>query len=129
MIWMFPTPGSILQSISGAPEALFFDPFDSFEQIGYAFVVWGQLFTSHPELAHLQDQIRALETSESTVIAVRRDDMGYRVNRIDLSKARYMRVLEVRLRPGNESEFVESLNSSAPRTKKSTRICRGSSIK
>ena len=99
-----------LQSITGPPEALSFDSFDSFEQVGNASVVWRQLFASHPELAHLQEQIRALETSESTTIAVRRDDLGYRVTRIDLSKARYMRVLEVRLRPGHESEFVESFN-------------------
>lgn len=97
-----------LQAITGPPEALSFDPFDSFEQLDNAFVAWRQLFVSHPELAHLQEQIRGLETSESTTVAVRRDDLGYRVNRIDLSKARYMRVLEVGLRPGYESEFVES---------------------
>ena len=97
-----------LQSITGPTEALSFDPFDSFEQVDNASVVWAQLFASHPQLAHLQEQIRALETSESTIIAVRRDDLGYRVNRIDLSKARFMRVLEVRVRPGHESEFVES---------------------
>jgi hypothetical protein len=97
-----------LQSITGPPEALSFDPFDSFEQVDNAYVFWGQLFASHPEIAHLQEQVRALESSESTIIAVRRNDLGYRVNRIDLSKARYMRVLEVRLRPGHESEFVES---------------------
>ena len=97
-----------LQSITGPPEALSFDPFDSFEQVDKAFVGWGQLFAAHPQLANLQEQIRALETSEKTIIAVRRDDLGYRVNRIDLSKARYMRVLEVRVRPGHESDFVES---------------------
>ena len=97
-----------LQSITGQPEALSFDPFDSFEQLDNAFVGWGQLFASHPQLANLQEQIRSLETSESTIIAVRRNDLGYRVNLIDLSKARFMRVLEVRLRPGHESEFIES---------------------
>lgn len=97
-----------LQSITGPPEALSFDPFDSFEQVDKAYVVWGQLYAAHPQLANLQEQIRALETSEGTIIAVRRDDLGYRVNRMDLSKARFMRVLEVRLRPGYESEFVES---------------------
>ena len=97
-----------LQSITGQVESLSFDPFDSFEHVENAFAVWPQFFASHPDLARLQEQIRALETSESTIIAVRRDDLGYRVNRIDLSKARYMRVLEVRVRPGHESEFVES---------------------
>jgi hypothetical protein len=97
-----------LQSITGPPEALSFDPFDSFEQVDNAFVGWAQLFAAHPQLASLQQQIRALETSESTIVAIRRDDLGYRVNRIDLSKTRFMRVFEVRLRPGHESEFVES---------------------
>jgi hypothetical protein len=97
-----------LQSITGQPEAFSFDPFDSYEQVDNAFAGWAQLFVSHPQLASLQQQIRALQTSERTIIAVRRDDLGYRVNRIDLSKARFMRVLEVRLRPGHESEFVES---------------------
>jgi len=97
-----------LQSITGPPEALSFDPFDSFEQMDNAIVVWGRLFSSHPELAHLQEQFRALQSSESTIVAVRRNDLGYRVDRIDLSKARFMRVLEVRLRPGHESDFAES---------------------
>jgi hypothetical protein len=100
-----------LQAITGPPEALSFDPFDSFEEVDNASVVWGQLRASHPELAHLQEQTRALELSESTTIAVRRNDLGYRVNRIDLGKARFMRVLEVRLRPGHESDFVESFKS------------------
>ena len=97
-----------LQSITGPPEAFFFDPFDSFEQVENAFVAWGQIFAAHPALARMQDEIRALETSESTLIAVRRDDLGYRVNRIDLSKMRFVRVLEVRLRPGHENDFVEA---------------------
>lgn len=100
-----------LQSITGPPEGFSFDPFDSFEQIDKAFVAWGQIFTSHPELARMQDEMRALQTSERAIIAVRRDDLGYRKDRIDLSKARFMRVLEVRLRPGHESDFVEAFKT------------------
>jgi hypothetical protein len=97
-----------LQSITGPPEAFSFDPFDSFEHVENAYVVWAQFYAAHPDLGNLQEQVRALETSESTIIAVRRDDLGYRVSRIDLSKAHFVRVLEVRLRPGREGEFVES---------------------
>ena len=39
---------------------------------------------------------------------MRRDDLSYRANRVDLSKARFMRVLEVRLHPGRENEFAEA---------------------
>jgi len=97
-----------LQSITGPPEALSFDPFDSFEQTGAAFLAWAQLFASHSELGRMQEELRALQSSERTIIAVRRDDLGYRKDRIDLSKARFMRVLEVRLRPGHESDFVDA---------------------
>src|SRR6266446_6137338 len=45
-----------LESISGQPEALFFDPFDSFEQLDTAFTVWGRLFAAHSELARMQEE-------------------------------------------------------------------------
>jgi hypothetical protein len=97
-----------LQSLSGPPEALFFDPFDSFEHLDTAFADWGRIFGTHPELAHMQEELKALVTNERTIIAERRDDLGYRPQSIDLSKARFLRVLEVRLNPGHESDFVEA---------------------
>jgi hypothetical protein len=97
-----------LDSISGPPEALFFDPFDSFEQLDTASAVWGRIFATHPEIARIQEEIKALVTKERTIIAVRRDDLGFRPQSIDFSKARYLRVLEVRLNPGHESDFVET---------------------
>ncbi len=97
-----------LQSISGSPEALSFDPFDSFEHVDTAFADWPRIFAAHPELARMQEEMKALITSERTIIAVRRDDLGYRPQSIDFSKARFMRVLEVRLIPGHENDFVEA---------------------
>jgi hypothetical protein len=96
-----------LESLTGPPQALFFDPFDSFQDLDSDFVVFGQLFASHPEVAHLQEQIEAVVAAQTTEIAFRRDDLGYRVQSIDLSKARFFRVLDVRVHPGFESEFVE----------------------
>ncbi len=106
----FPVPNSWidLESISGLPEALFFDPFDSFEQVDTAFAEWGRIFAARPDLARMQEEIQALVSAERTIIAVRRDDLGYRPQSIDFSKARFMRVLEVRLNPGHESDFVEA---------------------
>jgi hypothetical protein len=97
-----------LQSLTGPPEALSFDPFDSFEHVDAAFGDWGRIFGTHPELARMQEELRALVAAERTIIAVRRDDLGYRPQSIDLSKARFLRVLEVRLNPGHESDFVEA---------------------
>lgn len=97
-----------LEALSGPTEALFFDPFGSFEQVGTAFAEWPRIFAAHPELARMQEEIKALVVAERTIIAARRDDLGYRPQSIDFSKARFMRVLEVRLIPGHESDFVEA---------------------
>jgi hypothetical protein len=97
-----------MESISGLPEALFFDPFDSFEHVEAAFAAWPRIYAAHPELARAQEDLQTLVAAERTIIAVRRDDLGYRPQSIDFSKARFLRVLEVRLNPGHESDFVEA---------------------
>jgi hypothetical protein len=102
-----------LESLSGPREALFFDPFDSFEQMDTAFVEWGRIFAAHPELSRMQEELQALVSGERTIIAVRREDLGYRPQSIDFSKARFVRVLEVRLNPGHESEFVDAFRTLA----------------
>src|SRR5258708_2947316 len=100
-----------LESVTGTPETLSFDPFDSFEEIEKAGVSWSQIFAGHSEISRLQEEIRAVVSSERTVIAVRRDDVGYRVNSINLAQARAIRVLEVRLNPGHENDFVEAFKA------------------
>jgi hypothetical protein len=97
-----------LESVTGMTQAISLDPFDSFEQMEKAGAFWGQIFAGHSEIARLQEEIKAVVASERTVIAVRRDDLGYRVSAINLAQARAMRVLEVRLNPGHEDDFVEA---------------------
>ena len=98
-----------LESLTGPVGALSFDPFDSFDQVEAAFADWGQIFGSHPELARMQGELETLVSSERTIVAVRRDDLGYRPQSIDFSKARFVRVLEVRVIPGHGSDFAEAL--------------------
>ena len=100
-----------LESITGSSEALSFDPFDSFAQVDDAFAAWPRIFAAHPELARMQGQLRAQETSERTIIALRRNDLSYQAGSIDLSQARFMRLLEVRVLPGHEEEFVEAFQA------------------
>ena len=73
-----------LQSITGPRHVLFFDPFDSFEQFEESSAAWAQVYIAHPDLARLQEEIDALLKTEDTTIAVRRDDLGYLVDHIDL---------------------------------------------
>jgi hypothetical protein len=97
-----------LQSVTGPRQVLFFDPYDSFEQLEQSSAGWGQVYAAHPDLARMQEEIDALLKSEDTTIALRRDDLGYLLDHIDLSETRYMRVVEVHLLPGHEDDFVEA---------------------
>ena len=103
-----PNSWIVMDSVTGEPEVLSFDPFDSFAQVNKAFAEWGPIYAAHPELGKAQAQIMGALQSQRTIVAVRRDDLSYRANRIDLSKARFLRVLEVRLHPGHEAEFAEA---------------------
>lgn len=103
-----PNSWIVMDSVTGEPEVLSFDPFSSFAHINNAYAEWGPLYAAHPELGKTQAQIMRGLTSQRTIVAVRRDDLSYRADRIDLSKARFLRVLEVRLRPGHEADFAEA---------------------
>jgi hypothetical protein len=98
-----------LQPLTGPREALFFDPFDSFEHLEQAHTDWKQFYAAHPDFALAQKEIDSLVSSERTIIAMRRDDLGYLADTIDLSEARFMRVVEIRIFPGHESDFRESI--------------------
>jgi hypothetical protein len=97
-----------LQSLTGTQQAISFDPFDSYEQVGQANAEWRRFFAAHPDLARMQDGIDALLLNQRTSIAVRRDDLGYLAEAIDLSEARYMRVHEIHLFPGHENDAAEA---------------------
>jgi hypothetical protein len=96
------------EAVTGAPGALFLDPASSFEEMDRAGQVLGEAFGAHPELAQLQQEIEQRLASSKTVFAVRRDDLGAGVNRIDWSKARYLRINVVSVRPGHEDDFAEA---------------------
>ena len=103
-----PNSWIVLDSVTGDSEVLSFDPFDSFAHIDKAFAEWKPIYAAHPELGKFQAQINNALASQRTIVAERRDDLSYRADRIDLSKTRFLRVLEVGLHPGYEGEFAEA---------------------
>jgi len=99
-----------LEAVTGPPQALFFDPANSFEELDRAGAMLGDTFAAHPELAQLQQQIEERLASSKTVVAVRRDELGLGTDRVDLTKARYLRITVVSLRPGHERDFAAAQN-------------------
>jgi hypothetical protein len=97
-----------LESLSGEPEALVFSPFDSYEQMEQSDFEWSQFLAGHADLQRTREDTKGLVGGERKIIAVRRDDLGYLADTIDLSEARFMQVLEVRLFPGRENDFADA---------------------
>ncbi len=65
-----------MQAFTGAPEALLFGPYDSFAGVEKAGAVLGPLYQAHPELARMQAGIDDTLSSQTTILAVRRDSPG-----------------------------------------------------
>jgi hypothetical protein len=98
-----------LESITGPSEVLYLNFFDSAEEMAKAGEALGAGLAAHPELVQMQDRLLQENISNGTsVLGVRRDDMGYRANTIDFSKMRALRLSTVFAHPGYERAFMET---------------------
>jgi hypothetical protein len=98
-----------LESITGPPEVLYLNLYDSSEEMAKAMDALNAGLAAHPELVQMQDRLLQENTSNgTTVLGVRRDDMGYRANTIDFSKMRALRLSTVFGHPGYERAFMET---------------------
>ena len=99
-----------LESITGPSEVLYLNLFDSSEDLAKSEKALSAALAAHPELAQTQDRLLQENTSSgTTVLGVRRDDMGYRANTIDFSKMRALRLSTVFAHPGYERAFMETV--------------------
>ena len=102
-----------LQSTTGSPHVLYFDGFDTFAAIEKAGTDLAEGLNTYPEIASLQQKLQEFIAATRTVMAFRRDDLSYHLNKIDLAKARYVRVTIYQLRPGYEDEFTDAFRARA----------------
>jgi hypothetical protein len=104
---------SALQAVTSSPHVLYFDGFDNFADIERSGTDLAQGLDAHPEIGGMQQQLADLVAATRTVLAFRRDDLGYRLNKIDLAKASYVRVSLFQFRAGYEEEFAEAVRTRA----------------
>ncbi|HKV26964.1 MAG TPA: hypothetical protein VJN90_01660 [Candidatus Acidoferrales bacterium] len=97
------------QSLTGSPDAMSLNFLDSFADAETVLHALGEAMVAHPELMPLQERLLGYTRGVTNALAVRRDDVGYRANTIDLRKARILRVATVVVRQGYESEFAEAM--------------------
>jgi hypothetical protein len=103
-----PIPWIEMESVTGSQGALFFDPAGSLEEMDRAGQLLSQMYSAHPELVQLQNEIEARMASSKTIIARRRDDLGKAGDGIDLSKAHYWRITIINVHPGHAVDFAEA---------------------
>lgn len=104
---------SALEAVTGSPHVLYFDGFDNFADIERAGADLSQGLDAHPEIVTLQQKLTDLVAATRTTLAFRRDDLGYRLNKIDLSKANFVRVAIFQFRAGYEDEFGDAIRTRA----------------
>jgi hypothetical protein len=98
-----------LESVTGPSEVLYLSFFDSSEELAKSMEALRAGLATHPELVQMQDKLLQENISNATtVLAVRRDDMGYRAKTMDFSKMRALRLSTVFGHPGYERAFMET---------------------
>jgi hypothetical protein len=98
-----------LASMSGPSEVLSLNLFDSAEEMSKAADALSAGATADPKLKQMQDRLLQDNiSSETTVLGVRRDDLGYRPNSIDFSKMRVLRLTTIFAHPGYERAFMQA---------------------
>ena len=104
---------SALEAVTGSPHVLYFDGFDNFADIERSGADLAEGLDAHPDIATLQQKLADLVTATRTVLAFRRDDLGYRLNKINLAKTNYVRVAIFQFRAGFEDEFADAMRTRA----------------
>jgi hypothetical protein len=102
-----------LQATTGPAHVLYFDGFDSFAAIEQSGADIAQGLNSNAELASVQQKLQDYVSATRTILAFRRDDLGYRLNKIDLAEAHFVRVSIIQLRPGYEEEYADAVRARA----------------
>ena len=102
-----------LESLTGPPQAMFFDPANSFADLDKAGVALAQFYRANPDLAQNQQRIDDTVSSSRTVTAFRREDLSSQPDKINLAKARYLRVRVVQVAPSNERNFSSAVSAAA----------------
>ncbi len=98
-----------LESMTGPSELLHLSLFDSAAAMDKATEALSAGLTADPNLKQMQDRLLQDNISSATsVLAVRRDDMGYRANSMDFSKMRMLRLTTIFGHPGYERAFMQA---------------------
>jgi hypothetical protein len=100
-----------MTSLTGNPHVLYFDGFDSFADVEKTEGAVSDVLATRSDIVGMQQELLSYLNGSQTVLAFRRDDLGYRMNKADLAKARYVRVTQVQLKTGTDADFADAVKT------------------
>ena len=100
-----------MSALTGSPNVLYFDGFDSFEDVEKTGETLGSVLATRSDILGLQQELESYLSSSTTVMAFRRDDLGYRMDEVDLARAKFVRVTQFQLKTGTEADFADAVKA------------------
>ena len=97
-----------MTALSGPSEAWYLTGYDSFAAWEQDREATEKAAAFSTELDQLFEKDAEFLTGGRNIVAFFRDDLSYNPTTMDVPKARYMRVITYRVRPGHEGDFVEA---------------------
>jgi hypothetical protein len=100
-----------LSSFTGSPNVVYIDGFDSYAEVENTGDNLNAALAAHPGLLGLRQELQSFVAASNTLLAFRRDDLGYRMNKVDLAQSRFVRVTLLELRTGTDADFASAVRT------------------
>lgn len=104
----WPTYYLAMTALAGPSEAWYLTGYDSFAAWEQDRQATEKATAFSTEFEQLAEKDAEFLTNGRNIVAFFRDDLSYNPNAMDVPKARYMRVITYRVRPGHQADFVEA---------------------
>jgi hypothetical protein len=97
------------QSATDARDILYFNVFNTPDDLRRATSTYKSLAPSHPELGRLATRLAAMLDSETSMLTTLRDEVAYTRTDVDFSTLRGVKIATFRVKAGHEGQFVDAL--------------------
>ena len=97
------------QSTKDPRDVLYFNLFDSPDDLKRATDNYRSLSPAHPELARLSSRLSSMLDAQDSVLTTRRDEVAYTRTDVDFSTMRALMLATFRVKAGHEGQFIDAL--------------------
>lgn len=97
------------QSVKDPRDVLYFNVFQTPDDLRRATDTYRSLAPAHPELGRLSARLSSMIETQSSVLTTRRDEVSYTRTDVDFSTMRALILATFRVRAGHEGQFMDAV--------------------